>query len=83
MVPSLKRNFGAMDHVSKEMLDYEFTNKMDFVANNEKVKCFRVVDEEGNIVNKQYEDSIDPQMLKNIFKHMVTINEADSIFLMA
>lgn len=56
---------------------------MDFVSNNEKVKCFRIMDEEGNIVNKDYENRIEPEMLKKIFKSMVTMNEADTIFLMA
>jgi hypothetical protein len=35
------------------------------------------MDEEGNIVNKPYEGSIETEKLKKIFKCMVTMNEAD------
>ena len=38
------------------------------------------MDEEGNIVNKKYEDSIDDETLKKMFKTMVMINEADITF---
>ena len=38
------------------------------------------MDEEGAIINKEYENSIDDQTLKKIFKTMVIMNEADTIF---
>ena len=39
------------------------------------------MDEEGNIINKPYENTIDPKELKKMFEYMVTINEADGVFL--
>ena len=51
---------------------------MDFRSNFEKLKCFRVMDEEGNIVNEGgYEKQIDDAKLKKMYETMVTINEAD------
>ena len=41
------------------------------------------MDEEGNIVNKPYENSISNDQLKKMFEYMVTINEADGVFLQA
>ena len=38
------------------------------------------MDEEGNIINKKYENSIEPEKLKKIFRCMVLMNEADTVF---
>lgn len=38
------------------------------------------MDEEGNIINKKFENCIDDAMLKKMFECMVTINEADIVF---
>ena len=41
-----------MGQIDRELLfNHKFTNEMNFKANFEKIKCFRVMDEEGNIVN--------------------------------
>ena len=38
------------------------------------------MDEDGNIINKKYENSIDNETLKKMFNTMVMINEADVVF---
>jgi hypothetical protein len=69
-----------MDIVNRDLFEHKFTNDMEFESNFEKIKCFRVMDEEGNIINKKYENSIDDDTLKKMFKTMVMINEADVVF---
>lgn len=53
---------------------------MEFKSSFDKFKCFRVMDEEGNIINKKYEGSISDETLQRMFKTMVMINEADVTF---
>ena len=57
------RSFGAMDQVNKELFEHKFTNELDFRSSFDKIKCFRVMDEDGNIINKSYEGSIDDATL--------------------
>ena len=46
------RAFGAMGEIDRELLfEHKFTSDMSFQKQFEKIKCFRVMDEEGNIVN--------------------------------
>ena len=47
-----------MDQLNKEMFEHKFTEKMEFKSAFEKFKCFRVMDEDGTIINKPYENSI-------------------------
>ena len=51
---------------------------MKFRDRFEKLNCFRVMDEDGNIVTKGYD--IDKQTLKKMYETMVTINEADQVY---
>lgn len=54
---------------------------MNFRSGNDKIKTFRVMDEEGNIVNNQgLEKLIDNEKIVKIFETMVLINEADRVF---
>lgn len=62
--------------------DIPFTSDMEFINHREKVKAFRVMDENGKIINKKYEN-IEKEKLLHIFKAMVTNSEADKIFNMA
>ena len=41
-----------MDEIDRELFEHKFTNDMNFVSKFDKLKCFRVMDEEGNIINK-------------------------------
>ena len=54
-----------MNEFNKELFEFKFTSQPEFKSSYEKIKCFRVMDEEGNIPaeNKVYEDSIDKEML--------------------
>ena len=54
---------------------------MNFESQFEKIPCFRVMDENGKIVNNGgYEKLIPIDKLKKIYETMVTINEADQVF---
>jgi hypothetical protein len=41
------------------MFEHKFTNDLEYRSAFDKLKCFRVLDEEGNVINKKYEGSID------------------------
>jgi len=69
-----------MDQINREMFEHKFTDKMEFTSSFEKMKCFRVMDEEGNIINKGYDDKIDTAKLLKMYDYMVTINEADVVY---
>lgn len=69
-----------MNIINYDLFDHKFTNDLKYISSFEKLKCFRVLDEEGNIINKDYEGSIDDETLKKMFKTMVMMNEADVVF---
>ena len=73
------KSFGAMNEIDRELLfEHKFTSDLDFKANFEKIKCFRVMDEEGKIVNTgNYQNLIPNDKIKKMYETMVTINEAD------
>lgn len=62
--------------------DIPFSTTMKFKKDYPKIQAFRVMDEEGNIINKKYEN-ISKDKLLRIFNAMVTNSEADKIFNMA
>jgi hypothetical protein len=71
-----------MGEINRELLfEHKFTPDMDFKSQFDKLKCFRVMDEEGHIVNDGgYEKQIDTEKLVKMYETMVTINEADQVF---
>lgn len=75
-----RRAFGAMDTVNPEMFEHEFTNTMEFRDKGEKIKVFRVMDEEGNIVTPGYAEKVPEEKLLKMYDAMVTINEADKVY---
>ncbi len=75
-----RRSFGAMNEFNTDMFDHKFTEEMQFRSSFDKIKCFRVLDEEGNLINKKYENSIDDSTLQRMFKTMVMMNEADVVY---
>lgn len=79
-VRSAQRSFGAMGEVNQEMFEHKFTNDLEFRSQFDKLKCFRVMDEEGNIINKKFEGSIDDHTLQKMFRTMVMMNEADIVY---
>ena len=83
----LARLFKPLTHTSKacfsfNFYDIPFTSKMNFEDHNDKIGAFRVLDENGKILNKKYENIPKEKLLK-IFDAMVTNHEADKIFNMA
>ena len=79
-IKTAQRSFGAMGEVNKEMFEHKFTNDLEFRSQFDKLKCFRVMDEDGNIINKKFENSIDDSTLQKMFRTMVMMNEADIVY---
>jgi 2-oxoisovalerate dehydrogenase E1 component alpha subunit len=69
-----------MDQLDPELFEHSFTNEMKFVSKFDKFKCFRVMDTEGNIVTRGYDDKIPTDLLLKMFDTMVTMNEADNVY---
>lgn len=69
-----------MDQIDKSLFEYKFTDQMEFRSSFDKIKCFRVMDEEGNIVTKGYADKIPDSLLLKMYDNMVTMNEADVVY---
>lgn len=72
-----------MDEINRDLFEHKFTDKMEFKSSFDKIKCFRVMDEEGKIINKGYDTQIPKEELVKMFEYMVTMNEADKVFNMA
>ena len=53
---------------------------MDFRSSFEKMKCFRVIDENGNVITPGYDNQISEAETLNMFDAMVTMNEADQVY---
>ena len=74
------RNFAAMDQPNRELFEHKFTSNMEFKSSFEKFKCFRVMDEEGNIITPGYDTQISDEKMLKMYDYMVTINEADVVY---
>jgi hypothetical protein len=46
---------GAMDKMNLDLFSHTFTSDMTFRSSFEKMKCFRIMDGEGNILIKGYD----------------------------
>lgn len=69
-----------MDIVNHELFEHSFTNEMQFRDKFEKIKCFRIMDENGVIVNPGYDTKIPEVELLKMHDAMVTMNEVDQVF---
>lgn len=74
--PSIRR-FGAMDQVDKSLFEHSFTTEMNFQSSFEKIKCFRIMDENGDIVKKGYDTTLSNEEILKMYDAMVTMNEVD------
>jgi len=74
------RPFGAMDLFNRDLVEHKFTSEMHFRSSFDKIECFRVIDEEGNVVTPGYADKIPVEKLMKIYDDMVTQNEIDKVF---
>ncbi len=78
--PVSSRMFAAMDQIDYKRLEHTFDTKLEFRDSADKFSCFRVIDENGQCVNSEFENAIEPEKLKKMLETMVTSNEADIIF---
>lgn len=69
-----------MDQLNWDLFKHDFTNKMEFKDGYEKIKCFRVMDENGNIVTPGYAELIPDDKLMKLYNNMVMMNEADVVY---
>lgn len=69
-----------MNQMNPDLFTHTFTNEMNFRSKFDKMKCFRVMDGDGNIITPGYEDKISPEDLVKMHEKMLTINEADQVF---
>jgi len=71
-----------MGEIDRELLfEHKFTSDMGFKSQFDKLKCFRVMDENGVIVNPGNQHKLIPEdKIKKMYETMVTINEADVVF---
>ena len=69
-----------MDQINRDLFEHKFTEEMNFRSSFDKIKCFRVMDEDGNIVTPGYENQISDDLLLKMYDKMVTINEADQVY---
>jgi 2-oxoisovalerate dehydrogenase E1 component alpha subunit len=60
--------------------EYKYTPSLKFLDMGEKIECFRVIDLEGNVVSKQY-DNLDMKLLAKIYQYMVRVEIIDDILL--
>lgn len=78
---TLKRNFGKL-HKSSDFFSHNFDSTIKFRDSFEKFKVFRVMDNDGGIINKDYEN-IPKDVALRIFTTMVQIRECDIRYYMA
>ena len=57
------RSFGAMGEMNREMFEHSFTSDMKFQDSFDKIKCFRVLDEAGEVVTPGYDTKISQDLL--------------------
>jgi 2-oxoisovalerate dehydrogenase E1 component alpha subunit len=77
---SLARSFGAMDTYNHDLMEHTFTKDMTFRSKFDKFQCFRVMDSDGVITNKPYENAIPDEQLLKMHDCMVTMNEVDQVY---
>ena len=80
MTQTPNRAFGAMDEVNMDLFHHDFTNDMSFTDSFEKFKCFRVIDEEGEVVTPGHDTAIPDDLIMKMYDNMVMINEADTVY---
>jgi hypothetical protein len=66
-----------MASTNADLYKFDFTTDMNFIDGNEKLKCFRVIDEEGNLINDDKYVDIPKDLLLNMYQTMVLNAEAD------
>jgi len=79
-----RRGFSSLASTAENLYDFNFTSKLKFRDSAKELKCFRVIDSEGELVNdSKYVDAIPKDKLIKIYETMVLNAEADEIFNMA
>ena len=53
---------------------------MNFISSFDKMKCFRVIDGNGDVVTPGYTEMVPEEELLKMYDAMITINEADQVF---
>lgn len=69
-----------MDQTNPEMFKHTFTSDMTFRDKFEKMKCFRIMDNDGNIITPGYVEKLPAEKLVKMHEAMLTMNEVDQVF---
>ena len=65
---NIERTSLAFSTSTNSFFEHSFTNRLSFVKEQKKHKCFRVMDEEGEVVSDTYDESLlTPSLLQAIF----------------
>lgn len=67
---------------SDDFFTQKFSNEMHFLKPTEKIKCFRVMDENGKVISNKY-DNLSKELSLKIFTNMIKINQCDTRFNLA
>jgi 2-oxoisovalerate dehydrogenase E1 component alpha subunit len=60
--------------------EYVYTGKLSFLPMDKTIETFRVIDLEGNVIAKEY-DNVDTKLLTKIYEYMVRVEIIDDILL--
>ena len=71
---------GAMDKIKPENFTHSFTNELNFVDKFEKFKCFRILDNNGNVEKPEFEKQVSDDLMLKMHEYMIMMNEADQVF---
>ena len=71
----------SMATAPSSFFEHTFTNELSFKSRHKKHKCFRIMDEEGEVISPEYDESLlATPLLLDVFTVMVRLREADQIF---
>ena len=69
-----------MDELNRDLFEHKFTSEMEYKSSFDKIKCFRVLDEEGDVITPGYDTELSDELLLQMYDKMVTMNETDQVY---
>ena len=52
-----------MDELNRDLFEHKFTSEMEYKSSFDKIKCFRVLDEEGDVITPGYDTELSDDLL--------------------
>ena len=69
-----------MNELNRDLFEHKFTSEMEYKSSFDKIKGFRVLNEEGDVITPGYDTELSDELLLQMYDKMVTINEADQVY---